>query len=47
MTAKGDGSTLVWTGKFDAKGAEDDKAAEAIGGVYQGGLDALAAKLKK
>lgn len=46
VTPKGAGSTITWTGKFDAKGADDAKASEAIGGVYAGGLDSLAAKLK-
>jgi hypothetical protein len=39
------GTVIRWVGKFDAKGAPDDKAAEAIAGVYSGGLDALAKKL--
>lgn len=46
VTAKGSGSTITWTGKFDAKGGEDAKAIDAIAGVYGGGLDSLAAKLK-
>lgn len=46
VTAKGSGSTITWTGKFDAKGADDAKAAEAIGGVYAGGLESLGGKLK-
>lgn len=46
VTPDGSGSTLTWSGKFDAKGADDAKAGEAIGGVYQGGLDSLAGKLR-
>lgn len=41
----GSGSKITWSGKFDPKG-DEAKAAEAIGGVYQGGLDGLAAKVK-
>lgn len=43
---KGSGSAIVWVGAFDAKGAPDDKVIEAIGGIYDSGLTALAAKLK-
>ena len=30
---------IVWTGKFDAKGAPDADAIGVIEGIYQGGLD--------
>ena len=40
------GTTIVWTGKFDAKGAPDADAIGVIEGIYQGGLDSLAAKAK-
>ena len=39
------GTVISWVGKFDAKGAPDDKAAAAIAGVYDGGLDSLKKKL--
>ena len=42
VDAKGSGSTILWTGKFDAKGAPDAEAAKAISGVYQAGLPGLA-----
>lgn len=42
---EGAGAKIVWTGKFDPKG-DEVKAVDAIGGVYQGGLDALKANLK-
>lgn len=45
VTPNGSGSKITWSGKFDPKG-DETKAAEAIGGVYQGGLDSLAAQLK-
>jgi len=44
--AKG-GSTITWVGHFDAKGAPDEKAAEVIAGVYDGGLASLQKKLAK
>jgi len=39
------GSTLDWSGTFDAKGVSDSEAVEIITGIYQAGLDALADKL--
>jgi hypothetical protein len=39
------GTVIRWVGKFDAKDAPDEKAAEAIAGVYDGGLASLAKKL--
>jgi hypothetical protein len=41
------GSTLDWSGTFDAKGVSDSEAVEIITGIYQAGLDALADKLSK
>ena len=38
----GAGTTITWTGKFDAKGAPDAKAMEVMGGIYDAGLAALA-----
>lgn len=40
------GTSIVWSGEFDAKGATDDAAVGVIEGIYQGGLDSLAAKAK-
>jgi hypothetical protein len=37
------GSTITWSGKFDSKG-DDAKSVGVISGVYQSGLDSLAAK---
>ncbi|MHC2018921.1 SRPBCC family protein [Methylobacterium sp. CM6247] len=42
----GSGSKVTWTGSFKAKGAPDDKAKEAIAGVYDGGLKGIADKSK-
>jgi hypothetical protein len=46
VAGKGSGSTISWTASFRAKGATDDKAAEVIGGVFDGGLGGLKAQLK-
>ncbi|TXN83006.1 SRPBCC family protein [Methylobacterium sp. WL8] len=43
---EGSGSKVTWTGSFKAKGAPDDKAKEAIAGVYDAGLKGIAAKAK-
>ncbi|MCJ2061281.1 SRPBCC family protein [Methylobacterium sp. J-088] len=42
----GSGSKVTWTGTFKAKGAPDDKAKEAIAGVYEAGLKGIADKAK-
>jgi hypothetical protein len=42
----GSGSKVTWTGNFKANGASDDKAKEAIAGVYDAGLKGIAAKAK-
>ncbi len=45
MVAKaGNGSKVTWKGTFKAKGAPDDKAKEAIAGVYEAGLKGIADK---
>ncbi len=44
VTKKGTGSEISWKGTFDAKGASDADATKAIQGIYDSGLDALAAK---
>ena len=41
VAAAGAGSTITWSGKYDAKGASDADAKKAIDGVYQGGIDQL------
>ncbi|MEQ1647030.1 MAG: SRPBCC family protein [Hyphomicrobiaceae bacterium] len=46
VSAKGAGSTILWTGKFDAKGTDDAKASDVISGIYDAGLASLVAKLK-
>ena len=47
MVAKaGNGSKVTWSGTFKAKGAPDDKAKEAIAGVYEAGLKGIATKAK-
>ena len=46
VTAKGSGSTITWSGTFDAKGAPDDKAKEVIAGIYDAGLAGIAEKAK-
>ena len=40
------GTTIVWSGEFDAKGAPDADAVGVIDGIYQSGLDSLAARAK-
>jgi hypothetical protein len=35
------GSTITWSGKYDAKGASDTDAKKTIDGIYQAGVDAL------
>lgn len=41
---KGNGSEVTWMGTFKAKGASDADAAKAIQGIYDSGLESLAAK---
>ena len=45
ITVTGDakGSTLKWTGKFDAKGAPDADVKKTMDGVYEAGAKALTA----
>lgn len=42
----GSGSKVTWTGSFKAKGAEDAKAQEVIGGIYDAGLKGISDKAK-
>ena len=47
LSAAADGKTLVkWHSTFDAAGAPDDKAKEAIQGIYDAGLGKLATIFK-
>jgi Polyketide cyclase / dehydrase and lipid transport len=41
VAAAGTGSTITWSGKYDAKGASDADAKKTMDGVYQGGVDQL------
>lgn len=41
VSGSGDGSTISWSGTFEAKGASDEKASEVIGGIYDAGLASL------
>jgi len=43
VSTDGAGSTVTWTGKYDAKGASDADSKQAIDGVYDSGLKALTA----
>jgi mxaD protein len=48
VTTAGDGKAkFTWSSTFDANGVPDADAVNAISGVYQGGIDALAAKYNK
>ena len=38
----GAGSSIVWTGKYDAKGASDSDAKKVMDGIYKAGADNLA-----
>ena len=46
VAPSGSGSKVTWSGSFKAKGADDAKAKEAIDGIYESGLTAIAAKAK-
>lgn len=46
VVPKGTGSTVNWTGSFKAKGAPDAVAMDAISGIYESGLKAIAEKAK-
>ncbi|HEX8486328.1 SRPBCC family protein [Sphingomonas sp.] len=45
VARKGAGSTVTWTGTFEAAGAPDEAARAAIEGVYSSGLQGLADKV--
>ncbi len=44
VVPKGDAATYDWSGRFDAKGADDVEAKKVITGVYTAGVDALVSK---
>jgi len=46
VAPSGSGSKVTWSGSFKAKGADDAKAKEAVDGIYESGLAAIAAKAK-
>lgn len=41
VTEAGDGSTIGWTGTFEAEGASDEDATKVVTGIYEAGLDEL------
>ncbi|WP_102957997.1 SRPBCC family protein [Mangrovicella endophytica] len=43
----GAGSTIVWQGSFDAKGAPDAEATSVIAGIYDAGLKTIAKEAKR
>ena len=47
VAAKAGGSTVTWTSTFTPAAGKDDAASGAVGGIYQGGLDAIKAKFAK
>jgi len=46
VVPEGDGTSIVWVGTFDAKGASDEDAVKTISGIYQAGVDGIAAATK-
>ncbi len=46
VVPKDKGSTIEWSGTFDAKGAPDADAVKVITGIYDAGVSALAGKAK-
>ena len=46
VVPSGSGSKINWTGSFKAKGAPDSVAVDAITGIYDSGLKAIADKAK-
>lgn len=47
VTPKGNGSKIEWMGSFDAKEAPAEEVIELITGIYQAGVDGVAAHLTK
>ncbi len=46
VAPEGSGSKVTWSGTFNAKGAPDTVASDAIQGIYESGLKALGEKAK-
>lgn len=46
VAPEGSGSKVSWSGTFSAKGAPDTVAQDAIGGIYESGLKAIADRAK-
>ncbi|GJD34423.1 SRPBCC family protein [Methylobacterium aerolatum] len=46
VAPEGSGSKVTWSGTFNAKGAPDTVATDAVQGIYESGLKALAEKAK-
>ncbi|SMD05564.1 Polyketide cyclase / dehydrase and lipid transport [Fulvimarina manganoxydans] len=46
VSGEGDTATLSWSGTFDAANATDEEAENAIGGIYDAGIQAIAEKAK-
>ena len=46
VAPEGSGSKVTWSGTFNAKGAPDTVATDAIQGIYESGLKALVEKAK-
>ena len=46
VAPEGSGSKVSWTGTFNARGAPDTVAVDAISGIYESGLKAIADKAK-
>lgn len=46
VAPEGSGSKVTWSGTFNAKGAPDSVAKDAIQGIYDSGLKALSEKAK-
>jgi Polyketide cyclase / dehydrase and lipid transport len=46
VVPKDQGSTIEWSGNFDAKGASDADAVKTMTGAYDAGVSALVAKAK-
>lgn len=47
VAADGSGAILDWVGTFAANGVPDTEAVTIIAGIYEAGLDSLAARLSK
>lgn len=46
MQSGGNSAKVIWSSTFDAKGADDAAAIDAITGVYKGGFEALTQQFK-